>query len=107
LEIYFSLSPNACLTFRKAYSETPKHVYFTYQPGLRPLHFMKFGSVTDGMWAGLTSVSDILSVNYVAAVSSNGIMLIADFMNICQGDTVSYGENHGAWLYRKSTRFPF
>ena len=57
LEIYFSLSPNACLTFHKAYSETPKHTYFTYQPGLRQLHFMTFGWVTDRMWAGLTSVS--------------------------------------------------
>ena len=49
----------------------------------------------------------ILSFSYVASISSSGILLIANFMNICQVDTISYGENHGAWLYRKSTRFTF
>jgi hypothetical protein len=49
----------------------------------------------------------VLSFNYVASISSNGILLIANFMNICQGDTISYRENHGTCVYRKSTRFPF
>ena len=69
---------------------------------------MKFGSAT-GFGLDSLSVSDvthtvcILIFNYVVGVSSNGILLIANFMIQDRIGKIT----RGAWVYRRSTGSPF